>query len=207
MAKRTFNLGDYLKPAEGVFNSDTEQIVRIDLDLIDADPNNFYSLEGIEELAANIELVGLLDALRVRPNGQRYTIVSGHRRRAALQLIRDGGSSQFDAGVPCIVEYGEASDAMRELRLIYANSATRVMSAADLSKQAERVTELLYQLKEQGVEFPGRMRDHVAEACQVSTSKLFLIALAVCFSQEHLAVFGNISEFFWLKLYPLMIRG
>ena len=172
MAKKAFNLGDYLKPAEGVSNSDTEQIVRIDLDLIDADPNNFYSLEGIEELAANIELVGLLDALRVRPNGQRYTIVSGHRRRAALQLIRDGGSSQFDAGVPCIVEYGEASDAMRELRLIYANSATRVMSAADLSKQAERVTELLYRLKEQGVEFPGRMRDHVAEACRVSAAKI-----------------------------------
>lgn len=172
MAKKAFNLGDYLKPAEGVSNPDTEQIVRIDLDLIDPDPNNFYSLDGIGELAANIELVGLLDALRVRPNGQRYTIVSGHRRLAACKLIRDGGSGMFDAGVPCIVEYGEASDAMRELRLIYANSATRVMSSADLSKQAERVTELLYRLKEQGVEFPGRMRDHVAEACRVSAAKI-----------------------------------
>lgn len=31
---------------------------------------------------------------------------------------------------------------------------------------------LLYELKEQGMEFPGRMRDHVAEACKVSKSKL-----------------------------------
>lgn len=171
MSKK-FNLADYLKDTTPVSNSDTEQIVRINLDLIDPDPSNFYSLEGIDELAGNIETVGLLDALRVRPNGERYTVVSGHRRRAACLLIRDGGSEMFAAGVPCIIEYGEASDAMRELRLIYANSATRVMSAADLSKQAERVTELLYQLKEQGVEFPGRMRDHVAQACKVSASKI-----------------------------------
>ena len=172
MAKKAFDLGTYLKPeAVSKLNTD-EQIVRIDLDLIDPDPANFYSLEGIDELAANIELVGLLDALRVRPNGTRYTVVSGHRRRAAILLIRDGGSEQFKDGVPCIVEYGAASPAMRELRLIYANSATRVMSSADLSKQAERVTELLYELKAQGVEFPGRMREHVAAACRVSESKI-----------------------------------
>lgn len=174
MAKKAFNLGDYLQAAGGVQSGHaaTEQIVLIELDRIDPDPNNFYSLRGIDELAANIELVGLLDALRVRPNGERFTIVSGHRRRAALQLIRDGGSEMFADGVPCIVEYGEASEAMRELRLIYANASTRVMSPADLSKQAERVEALLYELKKQGVEFPGRMRDHVAEACKVSAAKI-----------------------------------
>ena len=36
----------------------------------------------------------------------------------------------------------------------------------------EKVRELLYQLKEEGYEFPGRMRDHVAEACKISKSKL-----------------------------------
>ena len=144
--------------------------LRIQLDQIDPDPNNFYSLEGLDDLAANIELIGLQQPLRVRPGSEpgRYTIVSGHRRRAAIMMIRDGGSGQFDGGVPCIVDRGEASKALQELRLIYANSATRVMSAAEISKQAERVTQLLYELKEQGVEFPGRMRDHVAEACQVS---------------------------------------
>jgi len=65
---------------------------------------------------------------------------------------------------------------MRELRLIYANSSTRVLSPAELSKQAERVQELLYELKKQGVEFPGRMREHVAAACQVSESKLARLA-------------------------------
>lgn len=170
MAKK-FNLGDYLK-TDAVSELNTEQIVLIDVDRIDPDPDNFYSLEGIDELAGNIELIGLQQPLRVRPAGERFVIVSGHRRRAAILLIRDGGSDQFAQGVTCIVEYGEASPAMRELRLIYANSSTRVMSSAEISKQAERVTELLYQLKEQGVDFPGRMREHVAQACQVSESKL-----------------------------------
>lgn len=154
-------------------NTGKEQIVYLDLDLLDPDPENFYSLDGLDDLAGNIELIGLQQPLRVRPgeNGH-YIIISGHRRRAACMMIRDGGSDQFTDGVPCIVEYGEASAAMRELRLIYANAATRMMSAADLSKQAERVEALLYELKEQGVEFPGRMRDHVAEACQVSKTKL-----------------------------------
>ena len=171
MAKK-FNLGDYLKEDVSRINTNAEQIVLIDLDRIDPDPANFYSLEGIDELAGNIELIGLQQPLRVRPEGDRFTVISGHRRRAACMLIRDGGSEQFANGVPCIVEYGEATPAMRELRLIYANSSTRVMSPAELSKQAERVQELLYELKKQGVEFPGRMREHVAAACQVSESKL-----------------------------------
>lgn len=172
MAKR-FDLGDYLRTDEmSKINTGTEQIVYIDLDRIDPDPNNFYSLDGIDELAGNIELIGLQQPLRVRPEGDRFTVISGHRRRAACLLIRDGGSEQFPRGVPCIVEYGEATPAMRELRLIYANSSTRVLSPAELSKQAERVQELLYELKRQGVEFPGRMREHVAAACRVSESKL-----------------------------------
>ena len=168
-------------------NTGREELRYLPLDQIDPDPANFYSLEGLDELAASIELIGLQQPLRVRPTSSvgsadsspkgeakepRWTVVSGHRRRAACLLIRDGGNPMFDGGVPCLIDYGEASDAMRELRLIFANSATRVMTSAEQSKQAERVTELLYQLKEQGVEFPGRMRDHVAEACHISTSKL-----------------------------------
>lgn len=174
MSKNTFNLGDYLKETS-VSKTDTgmEQIEYIDLDRIDPDPDNFYSLEGLDELAANIELVGLQQPLRVRPGpGDHVTVVSGHRRRAACLLIRDGGSEQFSRGVPCIVERGDASKEMQELRLIYANASTRIMTSAELSRQAERVEELLYKLKEQGVEFPGRMRDHVAAAVNASKTKL-----------------------------------
>ena len=149
-----------------------EQIEYIDISLLDEDSRNFYELSGLDALASNIALVGLQDPLRVRPTEDgRYTVLSGHRRRAALWKLVQEGMEQFRQ-VPCIRETSTDSPALQELKLIYANSDTRVMSSADISKQAERVEMLLYQLKEEGVEFPGRMRDHVAQACKVSKTKL-----------------------------------
>lgn len=167
-------LGEVSKLDTGV--KGREQIQYIGIDCLSGDPKNFYSISGVEELAANIELVGLQQPLRVRPDPDtagRYIISSGHRRFAALRLLVDEGKGQF-AMVPCIVvvETVEESEALQELRLIYANSDTRIISGADLTRQAERVEMLLYQLKKEGHEFPGRMRDHVAEACKVSASKL-----------------------------------
>ena len=177
MSDKEFNLGEELRkqlgnvPVSGT--AGREQIEYINLSALDADERNFYDISGVEELAANIELIGLQQPLRVRPSEEpgRYIIVSGHRRRAALQLLADDGKGRF-ATVQCIVEREPVSPALQELRLIYANSDTRKMSNYDIAKQAERVTELLYQLQEEGVEFPGRMRDHVAEAVKVSKSKL-----------------------------------
>lgn len=149
-----------------------EAIEYISLDKLEADPGNFYRLTGLEDLAANIELCGLQQPVRVRPaEGGRYMIVSGHRRRAALALLAKEDPERW-AAVPCLVERDEASPELRELRLILANSSTRVLSPAEVSKQAQRVELLLYQLKEQGYEFPGRMRDQVAAACKVSAPKL-----------------------------------
>ena len=154
--------------------SQREQIEYIDISKIDGDARNFYELSGLEDLAGNIELCGLQQPIRVRtsPNKpSRVIIVSGHRRKAALQMLVDEGKEQFRS-VPCIREESSKNWALQELRLIYANSSTRRLTSAELSRQAERVEELLYELKEAGMEFPGRMRDHVAQACQTSKSKL-----------------------------------
>lgn len=175
--KKPFDLGNTLADILGsVPGSDTgrEQISYLDINVLDADKENFYSMEGLDELAANIELVGLQQPLRVRENPGmpgRYLIVSGHRRRAALWTLYQEEPERWGA-VPCIVEPAAASEELQQLRLIYANAGTRQMSSADLARQAEQVERLLYELKEQGYEFPGRMRDHVAEACRVSKTKL-----------------------------------
>ena len=83
-----FNLGDALK---GVSYPDTgrEQIEYIRLERIEEDPNNFYQLSDIDQLAANIELCGLQQPIRVRPieGTDRYMIVSGHRRRKAIEML------------------------------------------------------------------------------------------------------------------------
>lgn len=171
-----FNLADLLKNVSKMYtvSDGREQIEYIDIDKIDADPRNFYEMSAVDELAANIELLGLQQPLRVRDNPAldgHVIIVSGHRRRAALQMLADEGKDAFRA-VPCIRDRQAGSDALQELRLIYANSDTRRMTSVEIAKQVERVEALLYELKEEGVEFPGRMRDHVAEACKVSKSKI-----------------------------------
>lgn len=174
MAKK-FEMGDYLKTlAQPVSNSDTgrEQIEYIDVDLLDKDQNNFYQLSDLDALADNIATVGLQQPIRVRDGENGHVvIVSGHRRTAAIRKLVDEGRTDLRE-VPCIRERGEASPALQELRLIYANSSTRNLSSAEISRQAEKVRELLYQLQEEGHEFPGRMRDHVAEACKISRTKL-----------------------------------
>lgn len=174
MAKK-FDMGDFAKTlAQPVSNSDTgrEQIEYIDVDLLDKDPNNFYQLSDMDALADNIATVGLQQPIRVRDGKNGHAvIVSGHRRAAAIRKLVEEGRTDLRE-VPCIRERGKASPALQELRLIYANSATRDLSSAEISQQAEKVRELLYQLKEEGYEFPGRMRDHVAEACKISRSKL-----------------------------------
>lgn len=171
MAK--FDLGDFAKTMQAVPESGTtapERIEYIPLAELHEDERNFYTVDKVEELAANIQSCGLMDPLRVRKSEDGYTIVSGHRRAAALRLLA-AEDSKFET-VACIIETGDIPEQLQELRLIFANSATRDMSSADKAKQAERVEVLLYELKEQGMEFPGRMRDRVAEACRISRSKL-----------------------------------
>ncbi len=174
MAKK-FDIGDFAKTlAQPVPESDTgrEQIEYIGVDLLDDDPNNFYSLRDLDELAANIATVGLQQPIRVRDGENGHVvIVSGHRRTAAIRMLVADGRDDLRE-VPCLRERGEVSPALQELRLLYANSSTRTLTSAEISRQVERVRELLYQLKEEGYEFPGRMRDHVAEACKISKSKL-----------------------------------
>lgn len=178
-----YSLGDVLKEqlkgtGADVSKLDTsgglERIEYIDIGLLDGDPRNRRDLRGLEELAANIELLGLRQPLRVRENPDapgRFVIVSGHRRRAALQWLVDDGRAEF-ARVPCIRDDPAQSSALQELRLIFDNLDTQPYSAAEKAKLAARVEELLYLLKEEGLEFPGRMRDQVAAACKISAPKL-----------------------------------
>ena len=174
-ASKKFDLGELTRALAGdVPDSGTEgreQIEYIDIGLIDSDPGNFYELRDIPDLAGDIETVGLQQPLLVRPGEDGHVVlISGHRRRAALQLLVDEGKEQFRQ-VPCIRKTG-GNALVYEMQLIFANAHTRVLTNAEIGKQAARLEEIFYQLKEQGYEFPGRMIDHVAEACNIKRAKL-----------------------------------
>ena len=174
-ASKKFDLGELTRALAGdVPDPGTEgrdQIEYIDIGLIDSDPGNFYELRDIPDLAGDIETVGLQQPLLVRPGEDGHVVlISGHRRRAALQLLVDEGKEQFRQ-VPCLRKTG-GNALVYEMQLIFANAHTRVLTNAEIGKQAARLEEIFYQLKEQGYEFPGRMIDHVAEACNIKRAKL-----------------------------------
>lgn len=178
-------LGDISRKPEG-----QKQIQYIPLHLIDTNPKNNYSTNGIESLAANIQMFGLLDPLIVKETpDRRYMLISGHRRRLALRMNAEAAENypnSMHEPVPCIVEPEDAplpgiedpekAAAARplaeELKLIYANADTRVMSSADTAQQVRRIRELFTELQDLGYKFPGKMRDHVAAAAKVSATRV-----------------------------------
>lgn len=172
-----FNLADHLAAVAPVSNSDTSPVIKmLPTRKIFPNENNFYDTSNIDELVNSILMYGVLDPITVKPSGdgEGYIIISGHRRHRAVTEILDSGiaedATKFQT-MPCIIREPK-DELLEELMLIQANSATRVLTSAEVSKQVERVERLLYELKEQGYEFPGRMRDNVAKACNVSASKI-----------------------------------
>ena len=163
----------------------------IPLHMIDQNPRNFYSTDGIDELADNIRMVGLMEPLIVRESlSGRYMLISGHRRRLALRKIAEEAENYPESmhePVACMVETADdplpgieagSDDELRarqmaeELKLIYANADTRVMSSADTAQQVRRIRELFTGLQDLGYQFSGKMRDHVAAAAKVSATRV-----------------------------------
>lgn len=171
--------------------SQRQQLQYIPLHMIDSNPKNLYSMDGIEDLAANIQMFGLMQPLVVRKTDQgRYVLISGHRRRAALRMLAEQAENypaSMSEPVACLVDPEDAdlpgieaggNDAVaaramaEELKLIYANSDTRVLSSADTARQVRRIRELLQGLADMGYKLPGRMRDRVAEAAKISATRV-----------------------------------
>lgn len=174
MAKK-FNLSDYIEADPERFNLNHMEITPIPLGMIDTNWKNFYSVDFQEvDLAESIKISGLLTPLGVVAGpGGRWKLISGHRRYRALRYLRDtepDGRERWDT-VPCVV-YPSPEDADREeLMLIHAN-AQRIKNGSEIAKEAEKTLQILTRMKERGVELPGRMRDRVAEALQVSSARL-----------------------------------
>lgn len=169
---KPFNIAQVL--ADAGVNNDTsarKQIEYIPIGQIEADPGNFYDLPKLAELANSISIIGLQEPVVVRPvEDGRYRIISGHRRTAALRILIDRG--EHDDKVMCIVERQQESEALTQLKLIMGNSENRVLTSAEQARQVEETQQLIYQLKQEGFDFPGRVRDYVSDICKISTGKI-----------------------------------
>ena len=156
-----------------------EQIVYIDIDELESNPRNFYGLRDVDALAGLIAVSHLVEPLTVsKKSDGKYMIISGHRRRAAVQKLLDEGD-YTERKLPCIIktrgkikieqEDGEIiefdEDAVEMLNLIASNRGQREERTVDEKlqevKYLETFAKAIYHQKNRGSR--GRFRNFFAE--------------------------------------------
>jgi ParB family chromosome partitioning protein len=106
----------------GVFVMNIRHIPLQHLIVSSSNVRQTHAKVGIEELAASIKAHGLLQNLQVRPTtGDKFEVVAGGRRMAALKLLVKQKALKSDAEIPCNVldteNDTEISLAENEMRL------------------------------------------------------------------------------------------
>ena len=179
MQENNDGLGDLLNEVTQESGRQEEKIVYIDIDKLESNPKNFYGLRDVEALAGLIAVSHLIEPLTVSAKGDgKYKIISGHRRRAAVQKLLDDGIYN-ERNLPCIVkncrkitieqENGEIiefdEDAVEMLNLIASNRGQREERTIDEKlqevKYLEKFAKAIYHQKDRGKR--GRFRNFFAE--------------------------------------------
>lgn len=125
-----------------------------------------YSIAGVETLADDIKLNGLLQfpLVRYMPGG-KYMIISGHRRVAAIRLLAKEDPEQWKM-IPVILD-PDKDDTSAHIKLISANAVNRELSQGEIMKQTLKMYSLLTEQKKKE-NLPGRVRDMVAKKLNMS---------------------------------------
>ena len=152
-------------------NTQSDNIRMIDIDELHESAANFFEIERIEEFAYTIlGQGGVKDNLIVRPlESGGYEIISGHRRRAAVQYLLDHGES-ISRLLPCLIQSYEDEDSMM-LDLILMNVSARQLSDQELWQCYEKLNSILQSKKDAGERF-GRVRETIAQILSVSPSQV-----------------------------------
>lgn len=152
-------------------DSFTDNIKMLPVEQLHNNPENFYDLSDLDTLVEDIDRQGLKTPLYVVPNEDNgYTVISGHRRKAAVQELIDSGKYGTDK-LPCYIGV-KKNEAETMLDLIMLNASTRVISDAETVKQCEKLEEVFKQLEADGKKVQGRMRDKIAAALNVSPAQV-----------------------------------
>ena len=173
MAGKNFDISRFAGTIAPV-RSESDTMREIAIDKILDNPRNFYPAPGPAALAAledSIRANGLLEPPTViaAEDGTSYRLISGHSRMAALRALHAKTPEQWET-VPCRVLPTMSVEA--EASAVIEANRQRVKSPALLAEEAERLTELYIKRREEGEDLPGRIRDRVAEALQVKSTKI-----------------------------------
>ena len=134
-------------------------IEKLSLRLIIPDPNNprqSFDQEKLQELAASIQSIGQEQPISVRPRGDRFVIIQGHRRFHAHQLI--------DAETIDAIVRDDISEKDAALRQIVENLQRADLSPIEEAKGFQSAMERLHLKQKQLAEKLGIKRLRVQKA-------------------------------------------
>lgn len=154
-----------------VANTLTDSIKMINIDELHESADNFFNVERIDEFAETIlGQGGVKDNLIVTPlETGGYEIISGHRRKAAVQYLLDKGED-VSRYLPCLVQqYSNDSD--KKIDLVLMNISARQISDSELWQSYETLNAILKEKKDSGEKF-GRIRDKLSELLGVSPAQV-----------------------------------
>lgn len=169
-------LGEQLRD---VPNLGTEGELReLPVEDVHPNPGNFYppiDSAAMEDLQESIQANGVLEPLLVVRDGDGYRLISGHNRLQAVRHLHlYGPDAQRWATVPCRIL--PPMDKLREQTAIIEANRQRKKTPQVLQQEAEELTRLYTERKKAGEELPGRVRDRVAEALQISAARASRLA-------------------------------
>ncbi len=151
---------------------------QLTLDVYDLIPSkeNFYSVEYINDLKQSISLVGVLQPLLVKRDGDKYRIKAGHRRRLACMALADEGQEKFRF-VPCVIRQeaeeektGNVNTILDRLTLIFANGF-REKTDWEKMEEALQTEALVLELRKE-ISLEGRTRSILAEFTGIKEAQL-----------------------------------
>lgn len=141
MAKAAFG-GGMLTSLRASFGDDTGAAMKLRLDQVEEDPDQprqAFDPEALEQLAASIRMVGVLQPIAVRPlTGDRYRLVYGARRLRAARLAER-------SHIPAYVVEDEQAGLTAQ---VIENQLRAGLSNSDLAEAIRRLSEGGMKVKE-----------------------------------------------------------
>lgn len=174
-----------VKLGEGLLNPASKELAvpvmdvqYIDMDLIDRNSKNDYSIEGIEQLAQMIKLSGGIEQPLIvyqKENG-RYDLTTGERRWLAAKWLRDHGEWKQGNAVPCVVKDPRKidlplSDDLKEMFSILVTNQYRDKTDGDKLLEMRKWKSIFDELRKNGVEYATFMSGEGEESRKIKGEK------------------------------------
>lgn len=142
------------------------------------DEQHGYSLEYIEELAANISSVGLEQPLVVeKMEDGTYYILTGRRRYYAIKSMIERGNDKYKL-VPCIVkdlaviDLPVPKEVKRKYAIVSTNIEARKNTPQDVALMIKQMSEVYDELEAAGVKVEGGRRKFLADRLAISPAEV-----------------------------------